>query len=112
MSHPDDPRMAPVGVAAVVSVGDLAVATSGLYERGDHVVDPHTGAAPSALRSMTVIGPGLALTDAYATAAFAMGAAGIDWVARQDGYGGLAITADDRVRWTPLVDELLVPSED
>ena len=99
-------------VAAVVGVRDLAVATSGLYERGDHIVDPHTGAAPSTLRSMTVIGPGLALTDAYATAAFAMGAAGIDWVAHQDGYGGLAITAGDRVTWTPLVDRLLVPGED
>ena len=32
-------------VAAVVEANDLAVATSGAYARGEHVVDPHTGSA-------------------------------------------------------------------
>ncbi len=58
------------------SVEDLAVATSGQYERGAHIVDPHTGAPPRGLLSVTVVGPDLALADAYATAAFAMGADG------------------------------------
>jgi thiamine biosynthesis lipoprotein len=101
--HPDDPT----AVAAVLRGSDLAVATSGLYERGDHIVDPHTGAVPRGLRSMTVVGPTLALADAYATAAFAMGEAGVAWVAGQPGYGALAITDRDRVIWTPLVDALL-----
>ena len=57
---------------------------------------------------MTVVGPTLALADAFATAAFAMGERGIEWIARQPGYGGLAVTRDGRVVWTPLVDELLV----
>lgn len=102
--HPDDPA----GVAAILAVRDLAVATSGLYERGAHIVDPHTGSVPTALRSMTVIGPNLALADAYATAAFAMGEAGVGWIAGLRGFGALAITARDRVIWTPLVGELLV----
>lgn len=101
--HPDDAT----AVAAVLSVRDLAVATSGLYERGGHIVNPHTGAVPRGLRSMTVVGPTLALADAYATAAFAMGEAGIAWVAGQPGFGALAITDRDRVVWTPLVDALL-----
>jgi FAD:protein FMN transferase len=101
--HPDDP----MAVAAVLRVRDLAVATSGLYERGDHIVDPHTGTVPRGLRSMTVVGPTLALADAYATAAFAMGESGLAWVARQPAFGGLAITERDRVIWTPLVDTLL-----
>ena len=33
-------------IAAVVAGNDLAVATSGAYIRGDHVVDPHTGMSP------------------------------------------------------------------
>ena len=33
-------------VAKVVEADDLAIATSGAYERGEHVRDPHTGAAP------------------------------------------------------------------
>jgi thiamine biosynthesis lipoprotein len=101
--HPDDP----MAVAAVLRVRDLAVATSGLYERGDHIVDPHTGTVPRGLRSMTVVGPTLALADAYATAAFAMGESGLPWVARQPAFGALAITERDRVIWTPLVDTLL-----
>ena len=106
--HPEDAA----SVAAVLEVRDLAVATSGLYERGGHIRDPHTGRVPTGLRSMTVVGPTLALADAYATAAFAMGDAGTAWVAGQPGFGALAITDRDRVVWTPLVDELLRHDDD
>lgn len=95
-------------VAAVLAIHDGAVATSGGYERGDHIVDPHTGRAPTGLASITVFGPDLAIVDAFATAAFAMGLEGATWVAGQPGYGALAITTDDRVVWTPLIDPLLV----
>jgi thiamine biosynthesis lipoprotein len=82
-------------VAAVVSAHDLAIATSGTYERGQHVIDPHTGRPPDGAMSMTVIGPSLALADAWATAAFAMGVRGVEWVARElDGYEASAITMD------------------
>jgi thiamine biosynthesis lipoprotein len=102
--HPDRPHR----VAAVLAITDLAVATSGSYERGEHIRDPHADAAPRGLRSLTVVGPTLAMADAFATAAFAMGERGVAWIARQEGYGALGITRDDRVVWTPLVDELRV----
>jgi thiamine biosynthesis lipoprotein len=101
--HPDDASQ----VAAVLRVRDLAVATSGLYERGDHIRDPHTGATPAGLRSLSVVGPDLATVDAFATAGFAMGEAGIGWVARQPGFGALGITTGGRIVWSPLVDELI-----
>jgi thiamine biosynthesis lipoprotein len=88
-------------VAAVIAVEDLAVATSGDYERGAHIVDPHTGSSPTGLQSVTVIGPDLGVADAYATAAFAMGAGGPAWTARLDGYDALCITDDGRVLSTP-----------
>jgi thiamine biosynthesis lipoprotein len=53
------------------------------------------------LLSVTVVGPDLALADAYATAAFAMGAAGAAWTAKLDGYDALCITSDERVLSTP-----------
>ncbi len=53
--------------------------------------------------SVTVVGPSLTYADAYATTAFAMGLAGLDWVARHPGYGVYAITADERVLWSPAV---------
>jgi thiamine biosynthesis lipoprotein len=95
-------------LAAVLSVTDLAVATSGTYERGEHIVDPRSGQPPTGLLSMTVIGPSLAYADAYSTAAFVMGAAGASWVATIDGYDALAITHERRTTWTPGVDALLV----
>jgi thiamine biosynthesis lipoprotein len=82
-------------IAAVVEAGDLAVATSGAYARGDHVLDPHTGAPPAGVLSVTVTGPDLATADAYATAAFAMGPLrGPHWTARLRGYEALTILAD------------------
>ncbi len=102
--HPD----LTANTAAILAVRDLAVATSGLYERGGHIINPRTGEVPTGLRSLTVVGPALAFADAYATAAFVMGEAGVGWVARQQGFGALGITATDRVVWTALVDSLLV----
>src|SRR3954471_14023533 len=56
-------------LAAVVAVEDLAVATSGEYEQGRHILDPRTGSPPEGLLSVTVVGPDLGKADAYATAA-------------------------------------------
>jgi FAD:protein FMN transferase len=81
-------------LAWVLSGTDLAVATSGTYERGLHVVDPRTGRPASELRSVTVVGRDLADADAYATAALAMGRAGVDWLARLAGYQA-AVVAED-----------------
>jgi FAD:protein FMN transferase len=79
-------------LALVVAGQDFAVATSGTAERGAHIVDPHTGRAATGLASVTVVGPGLTLADAYATAAFAMGSRARDWVESLDGYEAFAIT--------------------
>ncbi len=80
-------------VALAVEVGDGAVATSGTAERGPHIVNPLTGEPPAGLASITLAGPSLALADAYATAAFAMGPAlARDWTESLDGYEAYAIT--------------------
>jgi FAD:protein FMN transferase len=93
-------------VAAVLRTRGLAVATSGAYERGPHIVDPRTRRAPRGVASVTVLGPDLATADAYATAAFAMGAEGPAWTAGLDDYDALSILADGRVLSTPGVDAL------
>lgn len=88
-------------LAAVLTLGDAAVATSGAYERGAHIVDPHSGRAPEGVLSVTVVGPDLACADAYATAAFAMGAAGPEWTARLRGHEAMTILEGDEVLFTP-----------
>ncbi len=88
-------------VCAVVEANNLAVATSGAYARGDHVLDPHTGRPPREVLSVTIAGPDLATADAYATAAFAMGPhAGPSWTARLRGYEAMTILADGSVLTT------------
>jgi thiamine biosynthesis lipoprotein len=50
-----------------------AIATSGTYERGEHIANPHIAQPTNELLSITVIGPDICLADAWATALFAMG---------------------------------------
>jgi thiamine biosynthesis lipoprotein len=96
--HPYDAH----SVAAVLEAdGELAVATSGLYERGDHIVDPRSGSAPHGVLSVTVVGPDLGTADAYATAAFAMGTDGPAWTLGLEGYESMTILADHAVLTTP-----------
>jgi thiamine biosynthesis lipoprotein len=90
--HPFDPA----SVCFVLAGTDLAIATSGTYERGPHVIDPRRGVPAVGLRSVTVTGPDLGRADAYATAAVAMGEAGIDWLATLDGYQSAVVTDDGR----------------
>jgi len=87
-------------LAAVLALRDGAVATSGAYERGPHILDPRTGRPPAGVLAVTVVGPDLGTADAYATAAFALGAAGPAWTAGLAGYDAMTIVPGDRVRST------------
>lgn len=84
-------------LAFVLDGTDLAVATSGRYERGDHLVDPRSGERATAAASTTVIGPELGWADAIATAAFVLGEAGPGWVAGLPGFECWTVLADGRV---------------
>ncbi len=90
IAHP----LRPGTLALVVTGRDFAVATSGVAERGAHIIDLHAGRPAAGLASITVVGSGLALADAYATAAFAMGAAARDWAESVPGFEAFAITPE------------------
>ena len=80
-------------LALVVEARDGAIATSGTAERGAHIVNPKTGDPAAGLASVTMAGPSLALADACATAAFAMGPdLARDWAESLDSYEAYAIT--------------------
>ncbi|MEY2447018.1 MAG: FAD:protein transferase [Acidimicrobiaceae bacterium] len=79
-------------VAAVVTGTDLAVATSGRYERGDHIINPRTGMPANDFVSVTVVGDDLGRADAYATAAMVLGEEGMTWLAMLPNVEGMAIT--------------------
>jgi len=101
----------PGGLAMVVEARDSAVATSGTAERGAHIIDPHTGRPATGLASLTVTGPSLALADAYATAAVAMGPdLARDWTESLEGYEAFAITDTDESWQTPGFADHVSPS--
>jgi FAD:protein FMN transferase len=106
IQHPDGDA----ALAAVLELADLAVATSGTYRRGDHIVDPSTGRPPGGVRSVTCVGRDIAIADAFATAAYAMGADGAEWVARQPEVEALVIGDDGFMRFTPGFDALRADS--
>jgi FAD:protein FMN transferase len=91
---------------AVLSLEDGAVATSGTYERGAHVIDPFTGGPATGLVSATVVGPDLTVADAYATAAVAMGADAPPWLETLSGYEALVIGPNGRGWSTPGFEQL------
>jgi len=93
--------------AAVLGLVDAAVATSGAYERGAHIIDPATGRPAAGLLSATVVAPSLARADALVTAVFAMGNGGPRWIAQRGG-ALLAVTTDQQVLTTPAIDRLLI----
>ena len=71
-----------------------SVATSGLYERGAHLIDPATGRPASRAASATVTGPSLALADALATGVAVGGDEALALVAGLPGYAGYLIRPD------------------
>ena len=60
-------------VLRIFEINDGAIATSGTYERGAHIYDPHTGTIAIGAKSATVLGPDGGLTDALATALMVAG---------------------------------------
>ncbi len=88
-------------IAKVIYPHGKGVATSGTYERGEHIYDPTAGAAViTPYISMTLIGPNVYDADRFATAAFAMGKRGLQFIETLDGYEGYAITHDKQTVMT------------
>ncbi len=82
----------PQQIIKVLSLSDCGVATSGTYVRGRHIYNPkNTGQLVSEIVSLTVIGPDIYQADRFATAAFAMGPAGISFIENLDGFEGYMI---------------------
>jgi thiamine biosynthesis lipoprotein len=102
--HPDLPDR----MCVVLGIRDAAVATSGNYERGDHIIDGRTGRPATELASLTVLADDLTTADATATAGFAMGHEGVAWAAAQPGCLVFAVDAARRVRRSAGLDPLIV----
>jgi FAD:protein FMN transferase len=86
-------------LACIVDV-HAAIATSGTYERGEHLVDPFSGRSGARASSASVVGPDLGVADALATA---LAVAGRDFLELLEGvpdYEGLSLESDGSWRCT------------
>lgn len=81
-------------IIKVVHLSNQGIATSGNYQQGDHIWDPIHHQQAKSISSITVIGPNVYEADRMATAAFAMGKEGINFIESQEGLEGYMINND------------------
>jgi len=88
-------------VLKVFDIFDGAIATSGTYELGAHIKDPHTGLIAIGARSATVIGPDGGLCDALATALVVTGRDGATIFSKPElrGYKVWVIDRNEDTAW-------------
>ncbi len=101
IKRPDTDRL-----AAVVGLVDAAVATSGAYERGNHIWGP----TDYRYLAVSVVGPSLGTADAVATALFADGGTDLSWLGNFGLYEHLAIHPDLNMHLTPGMQRRLLAS--
>jgi thiamine biosynthesis lipoprotein len=88
-------------IIKVVCVKAQGVATSGSYIRGQHIYNPHMPEKKLLdVVSLTVIGSDILEADRFATAAFAMGKEGINFIEQLPGFEGYAIDSRGMATFT------------
>lgn len=111
----------PARVVRVVAIHDASIATSGRYERGDHVIDPRTGRPARGADSATVVGPDAGMADALASAALVDGRSSLAWFADHGpGWSLHLVAGGEELAWGPAfraaaaahVDSVPAPAPD
>ncbi|MEI6296728.1 MAG: FAD:protein FMN transferase [bacterium] len=76
-------------------ITNMGIATSGTYIRGQHIYNPlNKSMELNDVVSLTVIGPNVFEADRFATAGFAMGLNGINFIEKLEGFEGYQIDKD------------------
>ena len=97
-----DPRR-PGEVVAVLPLEDVAISTSGDYERYfekdgvrcHHVIDPKTGKSPGSVRSVTILAPNGLTTEGLSKSVFVLGVEkGMRLIESQTGVDAVVVDAD------------------
>jgi FAD:protein FMN transferase len=78
-------------IVKVLKINNEGVATSGNYIRGDHIYDPVNHHLIDDIVSLTVVGSNIYEADRFATAVYAMGRGGINFLEGLNGLEGYMI---------------------
>lgn len=97
-------------IVKAITLSNKGVATSGSYERGAHIYNPHDRSQPiTNIVSLTVVGPNVCEADRFATGAFAMGRAGIAFIEHLPGFEGYMIDEHGVATMTSGFDAFVRP---
>jgi thiamine biosynthesis lipoprotein len=103
-----DPRRVG-GVVALLPLQDVAVSTSGDYERfferdgvrHHHLIDPRTGRSPAGVHSVTVIGPDGLTTEALSKTVFVLGAEqGLELISQVPEVDAVVVDAQGQLHYS------------
>lgn len=103
VENPSDPKT----IVGVIEARNIGLATSGIYKRGQHVINPKTRKPVSHFLSTTIAGPSIIKADVFATAVYVMGKKGPAFIARQPRYDALFINPNGKVQVTAGMARLL-----
>jgi len=92
--------LAPNEMTAIAAL-DGCVATSGNYERGQHLLDPYSGDFCTRVASASVMGPDLGLADALATALAVAGTDLLEVIDELSEFEAFTVSFDQQRHWTP-----------
>jgi thiamine biosynthesis lipoprotein len=81
-------------IVKALELTDSCIATSGNYIHKNHIYNPTSKSLPNNIVSITVIGKDIVEADCFATAAFAMGASGIEFIENSHGLEGYMIDSE------------------
>lgn len=96
-------------IVKILCITDRGVATSGTYVRGQHIYNPkNADQLFEDVKSLTVIGPNIFEADRFATAAFAMGREGINFIERLGGFEGYMIDSEKSATFTSGFERLVL----
>jgi len=91
-----NPRI-PNQIIGVVKLQNGAVATSGTYERGQHIINPKTKKPAQAFLGLSVAGSDIIKADVLATAGFAAEKDAMSLLTKQPGYEFLGVMKEGHV---------------
>jgi len=103
-----NPLVSEKTIVKVVNLSDRGIATSGTNVRGLHIYDPHhSNASADEIASITVIGKNVYEADRFATAAFAMGKRGIEFIENLEDLEGYQIDKNGMATMTSKFENYL-----
>jgi thiamine biosynthesis lipoprotein len=96
-------------IIKVLKTTNKGIASSGTYIRGQHIYNPlNSDHEIKSVQSLTVIGPNIYEADRFATAGFAMGEAGINFIEETPGLEGYMVNADMVATYTSGFERFVV----